>query len=129
MRGESNQSVHSHRGAILCFLWIIAAVCAGRVVLVSVLRAAPAPVREGVDPNVAPWWDLTLLPDVGPTTAKAIVDLRNKTTPPAYHAAIDLTRVKGIGPRTIQHFGPYLRFDQETSSTSAARPPVAATDQ
>jgi len=58
----------------------------------------PYPVRGVVNINTAPTSKLLLLPYVGRSRAKAIVQYRarHKFTRPA-----DLTRVKGIGRRTF----------------------------
>ncbi len=60
-----------------------------------------------LDPNLAPWWELSLLNGVGPERAKAIVAYReaeSRRAPgqPAYRTPEDLERVAGIGPKTIE---------------------------
>ncbi|MCH8852641.1 MAG: helix-hairpin-helix domain-containing protein [Planctomycetes bacterium] len=69
-----------------------------------------------VDPNVAPWWELTVLPRIGPATAHSLVHYRQtvqgaangSTRTPAFEQKADLTRVRGIGPKTLQRISPYL---------------------
>ena len=74
------------------------------------------PAVTTVDPNVAPWWELTILPRVGETLARAIVQFREYTTrssPEGDQASAfmypgDLQAVRGIGPKTVQRIAPYL---------------------
>lgn len=81
---------------------------------------------QGVDPNVAPWWELTLLPEIGPATAKAIIIAREEQDRPPFRTAFDLTRVRGIGPRTVERLRQHLRFD--TGTTEDDRPLVPPED-
>ena len=75
----------------------------------------------GVDPNVAPWWELAVLPEIGETTARDIVAYREETRQnlpsgeQVFRSAADLDRVKGIGPKTVEKIAPYLRFDTSAS--------------
>lgn len=101
---------------ILAGLWpvmaVLAALCFG--------GTAPSErtwQRVGcVDPNVAPWWELTVLPRIGPVTAHGLVHYRQTvrvapngpTRTPAFEQIADLTRVRGIGPKTLQRISPYL---------------------
>ncbi len=79
---------------------------------------AGAPVGT-VDPNAAPWWELTVLPRVGEVTARTIVTYRESAgggtsiarALPVFRRPADLARVRGIGPKTVTRIAPYLRFD------------------
>lgn len=113
----ADENVRSRVRVLLVMLWIIAVVCGARVVAVTVLRSAPDSLREGIDPNIAPWWELTLLPGIGPVTAQAIVAFRDEREPPAFRTTFDLTQVRGIGPRTVQQLGPFLRFGEPTPAS------------
>ena len=62
----------------------------------------------GIDPNRAPWWELTELPRVGEITARKIVAEREKGG--AFAAASDIARVRGIGPKTVARISPHLQF-------------------
>ena len=89
----------------------------------DLLRADPCqsdalPARCRVDPNVAPWFELTVLPRIGETTARTIVryraSVRDSTAidpSRAFSNAGDLARVRGIGPITVHRIAPYLQFD------------------
>ena len=74
--------------------------------LIEIDRGSPQPVDFRVDLNAADWPELTLLPDIGETLARRIVESRRRDGP--YHGADDLRRVKGIGPVTVENVRPYL---------------------
>ncbi len=73
---------------------------------------------SSVDPNVAPWWELTVLPRIGPAIAGRIVDYResimqrsgNDHAGRVFRVPADLTQVHGIGPKTVRRIGPFLHF-------------------
>ena len=74
---------------------------------------------ETVDPNRVPWWELTVLPGIGETRARAIVNFResggrgpdDRGSGPVFRYAADLAQVRGIGPKTVARLAPHLRFD------------------
>lgn len=76
------------------------------------------PLRDTLDPNTAPWWELAVLPRIGPGIARNIVDFRvaaSGRTPTSHHPILfespaDLKRIRRIGPKTIQRIRPYLRL-------------------
>jgi competence protein ComEA len=88
--------------------------------LVSTMLRVPAPgtgpaarsgeLRCGVNPNTAPWWELTALPGVGDVTAHRIVQYRDAhaTGKPVFRHPADLDAVPGIGPKTVARVTPYL---------------------
>lgn len=94
--------------------------------------AAPSQAERAVglliDPNNAPWWEMTVIPGVGEVTAKKIVELREArrrepnrgSRPPdgakVFRCPADLQQVKGIGPKTVQRMGPYLTFGRPGDS-------------
>jgi len=53
-----------------------------------------------IDLNSADETELSLLPNIGPKLARAIVE--DRETNGSYETIEDLDRVKGIGPRTIE---------------------------
>jgi len=75
--------------------------------------ALPAGVRLGVDPNTAPWWELTALPGVGEATAGNIVAYRDARpgAGPVFRQLLDLEPVPRVGSKTLRRFAPHLRFD------------------
>jgi competence protein ComEA len=75
--------------------------------LIEIDRAAPAEITFQVDVNRAEWPELTLLPGVGESLARRIVEARERHGKFVSHE--DLRRVKGIGPRTLDRLRPYLQ--------------------
>ncbi len=78
-------------------------------------RESPLPAaRTCIDPNTAPWWELSLLPRVGYATAQAVIDHRaslaadERKPGAAFKTANDLQVVRGIGPKTAQRIRPFL---------------------
>ena len=76
--------------------------------------AVPVPDRSGktesveqhtgpIDLNRASAGQLTRLPGIGPKIARRIVDDRNQRGP--FKSVDDLSRVKGIGKKTLQRLG------------------------
>jgi competence protein ComEA len=68
-------------------------------------RAGPKELRP--DLNAAPGRHLLLLPGIGPSRARAIVEERAVRGP--FGAARDLDRVRGIGPGTAAALAAYVR--------------------
>lgn len=68
-----------------------------------------APVHR-IDLNTAPEAELGLLPRIGPTLAKRIVEERETNGP--FADLDDLAeRVRGIGPRTVERVGAFVVGD------------------
>jgi DNA uptake protein ComE-like DNA-binding protein len=59
-----------------------------------------------LDPNTAPVDSLELLPGIGRTLADRIVTYREAKP---FKAEIDITEVKGIGPKLYERLKPYLK--------------------
>jgi competence ComEA-like helix-hairpin-helix protein len=59
-----------------------------------------------LDPNTAPADSLELLPGIGRVLADRIVAYRQHER---FEEEIDITNVKGIGPRLFERIKPYLR--------------------
>ncbi|MCA9246993.1 MAG: helix-hairpin-helix domain-containing protein [Planctomycetales bacterium] len=74
--------------------------------LIEIDRAPRRTISFQLDINQADWPELTLLPEVGESLAKRIVDSRETDGPFANHD--DLRRVRGIGPKTLDRVRPYL---------------------
>jgi competence protein ComEA len=74
--------------------------------LIDIDRASERPVTFQVDINEADWPELTMLPNIGETLARRIVDSRQSHGP--FRGHDDLLRVPGIGPRTLDAIRPYL---------------------
>jgi len=67
---------------------------------------------RGLDPNSDAAADLALLPGIGEVRARAIVDYREKNGP--YEEIGDLTRIKGIGEKTVDRLAPWLEIEPST---------------
>ncbi len=98
----------------------------------TVALADSTVVQSTVNPNSAPWWELTILPGVGPTKARDIVGFREQrgsalgsdddddSVPSirplllVFRRAADLDQVRGIGPKTIARIENELRFDDSS---------------
>jgi competence ComEA-like helix-hairpin-helix protein len=60
-----------------------------------------------LDPNTAPADSLELLPGIGPVLADRIVAYRQNHR---FQSEIDITEIKGIGPKLYEQIKPYLRI-------------------
>lgn len=74
---------------------------------IEIDRATPQSVAFEVDINTAAWPELSVLPNIGETLARRIVESREAEGP--FSDVDDLERVRGIGPRTLEQLRPYLR--------------------
>jgi len=70
-------------------------------------RAPPLTVDFQIDVNAADWPEFTLLPGIGETLARRIVEHRAQHGP--FRTIDQLAEVKGIGPKTLRRIRPYLR--------------------
>jgi competence protein ComEA len=98
--------------------WILRGGHAGR--LLEVEHAASQTLRFEVDINEAQWPELVLLPGIGETLAKRIVESRRTLGPFRDHD--DLRRVRGIGPKTLEGMRPYLRAMPGQSALAGSTP-------
>ena len=71
-------------------------------------RRRPLAPGERIDPNTASEEELDRLPGVGPSVARRIVASREADG--AFRTLEDLTRVRGIGQRSLERLGPYLEL-------------------
>lgn len=121
--------------AALIVLWCCAGLALWRAEI-NWGNALPAPAATTkVNPNEAPWWELSLLPELGDSLAREIVRFRTAAAanaqeagsdfgiqeadlmaPPVFIRAADLEQIRGIGPKTIQRIAPHLRFPQNGSA-------------
>lgn len=94
--------------------WTVAGASCLLAVLSVILwwRAAdpPPPGIDGpllrIDVNSAGEQEISLLPEIGPATARAIIEDRAARGP--FGSIDDLGRVRGIGPKTIEAIRPYI---------------------
>lgn len=95
--------------------WVTHGGCRGR--LVEIERAEPLTAEFQVDLNEADWPELVQLPGIGETLARRIVESRQRNGRFFDHE--DLTRVRGIGPRTLDRVRPYLAPMPEQGAVAA----------
>jgi competence protein ComEA len=85
--------------------------------------APSRPVRFEVNVNAAQWPELSQLPEIGETMARRIVE--NRRTEGPFTCPADLTRVHGIGEKTLDHMRPFLSPESwpatESGQTAASR--------
>ncbi|MCA9121541.1 MAG: helix-hairpin-helix domain-containing protein [Planctomycetaceae bacterium] len=90
--------------ALIVGSWVYRGGLTGRVIEIE--QALPRPVTFQLDMNSAEWPEWTLLPGVGETLAKRIVQNREELG--AFRSHEDLLRVSGVGPRTLDRMRPHL---------------------
>jgi competence ComEA-like helix-hairpin-helix protein len=73
-----------------------------------------------VNVNTATWPELTQLPEIGETLARRIVE--NRRADGLFQAPDDLTRVRGIGQKTLEPIRPYLSPLSWSHGASQATP-------
>jgi competence ComEA-like helix-hairpin-helix protein len=81
-------------------------------------RALPLGDGETIDPNRAGEIELDRLPGVGPSTALAIVEERERGT--VFSQARDLLKVRGVGEATLARIQPYLDLANPPSARGTA---------
>ncbi len=74
--------------------------------LIQIDRASPLQARFQVDINRADWPEMIQLPGIGETLARRVIVERTENGP--FLDLDELTRVFGIGPRTLERVRPYL---------------------
>ena len=74
--------------------------------MIEVDQVEPQYVQFQVDVNQAELPELIQLPGIGEVLASRIVESRQKDGP--FADLDDLRRVRGIGPKTMEHLRPYL---------------------
>lgn len=75
--------------------------------------AAAAPALEGkININTASEVELDLLPGIGPSIAKKVVDYRRQHP---FDDPLHLMRIKGIGRKTFNKLKPFLTTQGETT--------------
>jgi len=74
-------------------------------------------LATGIDPNAAEWFEIAQLPGIGETVAKRWVAHRQQHggNRPAFVHPHDLTRIRGIGERTLRRIAPFLRFPEPST--------------
>lgn len=111
------------RVAVLVAIWLVATAAWSHDS--NAERLVPA----GLDPNSAPWWELTMLPDIGPELARRITHYRDAKAAQGdtnggrvFRTARDLDAVPGIGPKRIEGISEFLAWPE--SDLSRSKSPV-----
>ncbi|MBN1803961.1 MAG: helix-hairpin-helix domain-containing protein, partial [Sedimentisphaerales bacterium] len=79
-------------------------------------KACSIDLCNAINPNNAPAASLVRLPGLGTVKVASIIEYRNKFTQDnpsqrAFSCSDDLQKIKGIGPKTVEKVGKYLRFE------------------
>src|SRR5437764_282829 len=111
------------RGVLIAFTLILSLVLLYRVVANRQYISDPQPAKparfdelaDRLDPNVAAWQELAVLPQRGEKRAREIVAAReewHRIDPKSvvYRRAEDLLAVRGIGVAMVETLRPYLTF-------------------
>ena len=130
------------RGVLIAFTLILSVVLLYRVITNRQYVSDPQPAKSArfdeladrLDPNVATWQELAVLPQLGEKRAKEIVAAREewrRIDPKrvVYTRAEDLLAVKGIGLAMVETLRPYLMFPaaQPTTQRALASRPARVT--
>jgi competence protein ComEA len=94
--------------------WLAQGGATGR--LLEIERAPRQAARFRVDVNEAEWPEFAVLPGIGETLAKRIVESRAADGP--FADLEELRRVRGIGPKTLERIKPFLRSVPETRNVA-----------
>ncbi|MBX3396113.1 MAG: helix-hairpin-helix domain-containing protein [Phycisphaerae bacterium] len=77
-------------------------------------------VRRGINPNTASWSEIALLPGLGASVGKRVVEYRELRCSEAgggtraghiFNGPVDLLAIRGIGSQTLARIGPFLTFE------------------
>jgi competence protein ComEA len=89
---------------LMACYWLYRGGQRGELILID--RAPPLQARFQVDINRADWPEMIQLPGIGETLARRVIVERTKNGP--FLDLDELTRVRGIGLRTLERVRPYL---------------------
>ena len=116
-------------GQLLAVCWMVMAVCFANSLYKGAGDHQTIPSALRIDPNIAPWWELTIIPDVGPALARNIVEYRERrrienaaNERNVFRSIADLDAVKGIGPKTLARMEPHLLFDSPSIAAESRGP-------
>ncbi len=96
--------------ALLVVYWIRLSNWGTRTVEIERLPTRQAEFR--IDANSATWVEWGQIEGIGDGLARRIVADREQNGP--FRSVDDLTRVKGIGPKTLEHLRPWVRVNSES---------------
>lgn len=84
---------------------------------IDIDQADPTTIEFSIDVNLADWPEFVLLPGIGETYARRIVESREQDG--LFESHEDLQRVRGIGPKTMEKIRPYLLPIDTTQDVNA----------
>src|SRR5437762_12327920 len=121
----------SQRGVLIAVVLVLAAALSVRLLFNRAYVSDPQPARparydelaDRLDPNVADWQSLAVLPQLGEKRAKEIIDFRERFARQhpdqlAFKRPQDLLYVRGIGVAMLETLRPYLEFPSTTQPTT-----------
>jgi len=101
---------------LLCVYWVRLSNWGTRTVEIERLPARQYEFH--IDANSATWVEWGQIEGIGDGLARRIVEDREQNGP--FRSVDDLARVKGIGPKTLEHLRPWVRVNDESP---ASEPP------
>src|SRR5439155_7144337 len=121
----------SQGGVLMAFVFVVSAVLLIRLGFKRQYIADPQPARparfeelaDRLDPNVATWEELAVLPQLGEKRAKEIIAYRDQYRADrrgeiAFARIEDLLKVRGIGVAMIETIRPHLMFPATKPTSS-----------
>ena len=121
----------SQRGVLIAFVLILSIITLIRLGFNRQYIADPQPAKparfdelvDRLDPNVATWQELAVLPQLGEKRAREIVAYRDQfrsdergDTP--FARAEDLLKIRGVGVALVETLRPHLMFPATQPSTA-----------
>jgi hypothetical protein len=126
------------RGVLVAFVLIFSAVLLAKLAFNRAYVSEPQPARSArydeladrIDPNVATWQELAVLPQIGESRAREIVDFREQSPSrrlgrPVFARLEDMMKVRGLGPNMLETLRPHLTFPPMPATAPAAYNPVS----
>lgn len=115
-RQEKIQSFAFVVSEVVCLALTTGIVTSGFISYSSTIGGNEITLDDKINPNYAPVASLARLPGIGCVRARAIVAYRQdffarKGGNLSFRGCNDLKKVRGIGPKTAQNIGQWLRFE------------------
>jgi hypothetical protein len=127
----------SQRGVVIGFVLILSVALLIRSLRDRAYISDPQPqdparfdeLADRIDPNVASWQELAVLPQLGEKRARELVAYRDDFLSRghdtvAFRRAEDLLKVRGFGIAMLATVRPYLMFPTTAPTTAATGPSV-----
>src|SRR4051812_10491204 len=121
----------SQRGVLIAFVLILSAALLIRLAINRSYFSDPQPLQSAraddladkLDPNLATWQELAVLPQLGEKRAKEIVAYRDQYRADrrgevVFKKAEDLLVIRGIGVALLTTIRPHLMFPPTSQSTT-----------